>query len=389
MLRARRAEKNMKKIRVCLIIDEFFGGAGTFYGGYGFLARRLICKYIPNEDIEIDVILGKGRKKLFAEEYVEDGIRLYRLPRRKFMAKMFLKRKKYDVFLSIELTSDYVLRCSKNQRLIFWVQDPRPQYEWDEIKTVNLFPETSYYNQKIYDTAKLWYDEDKIRFITQAKYLKKLACDLYNLPQNVPMEYFPNPVDIDFDFDVNAYKKKNMIVFLGRVESVKRGWLFCEIAKKLPEYEFYMLGESFNDAEKNKSIIAQYKDIANLHFTGHVDGEVKNQYLKDAKILVNTSIHEALPISFLEAMSYGTLLVSNRNPDEYTSRFGIHVGQVLGDGFDKVDLYVDAIKKLMSDEIGFKKKSAEAVEFTRENHNVDKFIKNMRAIIYEEANRRK
>jgi hypothetical protein len=29
-----------------------------------------------------------------------------------------------------------------------------------------------------------------------------------------------------------------MIIFLGRIESVKRGWLFCEIAKKMPEYEF-------------------------------------------------------------------------------------------------------------------------------------------------------
>ncbi|WP_225315114.1 hypothetical protein [Neisseria zalophi] len=36
----------MQKIKVGLIIDEFFGGAETAYGGYGFLARRLIAKYI-------------------------------------------------------------------------------------------------------------------------------------------------------------------------------------------------------------------------------------------------------------------------------------------------------------------------------------------------------
>ena len=48
-----------KKIRVALLIDEFFGGAGTAYGGYGFLARKFIAKYIPDEDIEIDVLLGK------------------------------------------------------------------------------------------------------------------------------------------------------------------------------------------------------------------------------------------------------------------------------------------------------------------------------------------
>ena len=51
-----------KKIRVALLIDEFFGGAGTAYGGYGFLARKFIAKYIPDEDIEIDVLLGKREK---------------------------------------------------------------------------------------------------------------------------------------------------------------------------------------------------------------------------------------------------------------------------------------------------------------------------------------
>ena len=39
---------------------------------------------------------------------------------------------------------------------------------------------------------------------------------------------------------------------------------------------------------------------------------------------------------FLEALSYGTVLVSNRNPEDLTSKFGIHIGDVLGDGFDKV-----------------------------------------------------
>ncbi|EPP2225957.1 glycosyl transferase, partial [Acinetobacter baumannii] len=59
-----------RPIRVGLIIDEFFGGANTAFGGYGFLARNHIAKYIPNADIQIDVLLGKGSKKLFAEEYL-------------------------------------------------------------------------------------------------------------------------------------------------------------------------------------------------------------------------------------------------------------------------------------------------------------------------------
>ena len=64
----------MKKIKVGLIIDEFFGGAGTAYGGYGFLARRLIAKYIPNDLIQIDVLLGRSNKNRYFAEKIKAEI---------------------------------------------------------------------------------------------------------------------------------------------------------------------------------------------------------------------------------------------------------------------------------------------------------------------------
>ena len=130
---------------------------------------------------------------------------------------------------------------------------------------------------------------------------------------------------------------------------------------------------------------ADYYTIPNLHFAGHVEGLEKERYLKEAKILVNTSIHEALPISFLEALSYGTLLVSNRNPEDLTSKFGIHVGDVLGDGFDKVDLYVDAINYLLSNDLEREKTSIEAIEYIKNIHNVPKFINDLRTVIMDES----
>lgn len=70
-----------KKIKVGLIVDEFFGGAGTAFGGYGFLARRYIARYIPNEDIQIDVLLGRGKKYFSAQHFREDDVDLYKLPK--------------------------------------------------------------------------------------------------------------------------------------------------------------------------------------------------------------------------------------------------------------------------------------------------------------------
>lgn len=373
-------------VKVGLIIDEFFGGAGTAYGGYGFLAREYIAKYIPNEDIQVDVLLGKGSRKLFVEEFEVDNIMAYRLPRRKWFAKRWLKKKNYDIYLSVELTDNYVLinEPNKNKKLILWIQDPRPHYEWDEINTVKLFPEYNYYNQSIYDLVHDWYTENRIKFISQGYFLNQKAIDLYNLDQNVNIEYMPNPIQIDHKFNIENFEKKNMIIFLGRIESVKRGWLFCEIAKKMPNIDFYVLGKTHREESKNSEIMSDYYSIPNLSFVGHVEGEEKIKYLKEAKILVNTSIHEALPISFLEALSYGTLLVSNRNPEDLTSKFGIHVGDVLGDGFDKIDLYVNAIHQLLNDEENRKKVSSEAISYIKNTHDVDKIVPKLRNAIIEQ-----
>ena len=376
----------MKKIRVGLIIDEFFGAADTAYGGYGFLARRYISKYLSNENIQVDVLLGKGNKKYVSQNYEVDNVKVYRLPKRRWFARQWLKRKNYDLYLSIELTGSYVLENepSKNKKLILWIQDPRPMYEWEEIQTVKMFPEKCYYSQSIYDLVHAWHSQNRVRFISQGYFLNQKAKDLYLLENNTPIDYVPNPMKIDTNFNLENYNKKNIIIFLGRVESVKRGWLFCEIAKILPQYEFYILGQTFREQEKNTQIMKEYSTIKNLNFVGHVDGKEKDQFLKDAKVLVNTSIHEALPISFLEALSYGTLLVSNRNPENLTSRFGIYVGDVLGDGFDKVNLYSEAIIEIIGNDKRFDPIRIEAIEYISKNHSIDKFIITMTDIINEE-----
>jgi hypothetical protein len=377
------------KIKVALIVDEYFGAVDTAFGGYGFLARRYIAKYLPNSEIEIEVLIGKGKYNFKSENYIVDGIKVYKLPRRKWFASRWLSKKDYTLYLSIELTYSYILECEKNinKKLVLWIQDPRPQYEWDEINTVKLFPEPSYYNQKIYDLVNQWYKNGRVKFISQGYFLNEKAIDLYNLDKDIQIEYLPNPIDIDPNFVYDSRVKENIIIFLGRIESVKRGWLFCEIAKQLPKYQFYVLGKTFRDDGKNSEIMNKYMDVPNLHFVGHVDGEEKIAFLKRAKILINTSIHEALPISFLEALSYGTVLVSNRNPENLTGKFGIHVGDVLGDGFDKVELYSNAVRQLMLNDSLRNELAVQAIEYVKKIHNVEDFVNNTRSIISQEVDR--
>ena len=388
-----------KKIKVALLIDEFFGGANTGYGGYGFLARRGICQYVPDDDIQIDVVLAKNRlrsgtffqrvKGLFVSVATKvDKVMVYRVPRLDFFCRRWLKKQKYDMYYSIELTNASY-RILKNEpdhskKLIFSIQDPRPQYEWDEIDTVTLVKEPNYYEQKTYDYVHDLAMRGRIPiWNTQLHCLVEKAKDLYYLPKMPEYIYLPNPVPIDYSFDFDSYKKKNIVIYLGRLEDVKRGWLFCEAAKKCPEYEFHVLGK-VNDGKVGKQdIFGKYKDVKNLYLEGHVDGEKKAQFLKDAKVIMVSSIHEAVQTAQLEAMAYGAVPVSNLDPDNITSEHGIWIGDVHGDGFESVDKFADAIKKIMEDDELRVKLAKKSMKYIRKDRDYKHWAEEVRREIKE------
>ncbi|MDR3058228.1 MAG: glycosyltransferase family 4 protein, partial [Prevotella sp.] len=378
------------KIKAALLIDEFFGGADTAYGGYGFLARKFIARYIPDKTIHLDVLLGKGNGNFFAEKTRVDNVDLYRLPKRGMTSRWWLIKQNYDIYISIELTDDWVLQQETNPetKLILWIQDPRPESVWKNIiETMDSIKDPCFYQQHIYDTVNKWANDNRIKFISQGYSLNPLAIELYNLPKDTPIQYLPNPVDIDFDFQFDLSKKKKQIIFLGRLEAQKRAWLFCEIAKRMPEYEFYVLGQFFRYQDDNKRMLATYMngDIKNLHFVGHVDGEAKKKIIRESRILLSTAIWEGIPISWLEALSYGTLIVSDLKRENLIEIFGTFVGEIPGDGFDGVDKFIPAIHEMMENDTIYAKKAQSAIEYIRELHDIPRFVKDLRDVIIKQT----
>lgn len=386
----------MKKVKVGLLVEEFYDKDLGGFGGYGILAREYIAKYIPNSEIEIEVIIGSNSKKEI-KTIKRDGIKIHYLPKN-WSSKMdidfiylnlvqkFFKEQKFDVYLSIEMSriAYEVMRREKDKKLILWVQDPRPDYDWEEIKSVPMSNEydsyINYYSKwegRIQNLLKKLNEEKRLVLISQGEYLKKKATDLYKLPEETEIEYFPNPVVINDNF--NIVDKKDNILFLGRLTPVKRPWIYFELAKKFPENIFYVCGQG---TEIDK-IIEKYKDVKNLKFMGHVSGEEKDRLLRECKVLVNTSIHEAIPVSFLEAISYGQKLLSCQNPDDITKNNGYFTGTILGEGLDQIEEFQKGLKFCLEN---YKESEiVESIEKIKNNHNLDKFINNMRELLKKEG----
>lgn len=67
----------------------------------------------------------------------------------------------------------------------------------------------------------------------------------------------------------------------------------------MPEYEFYMIGQSVREKEKNESIISEYYDIPNLHFTGHLEGKKSLNILKKQSLSSIRLFMKLFPLHFL------------------------------------------------------------------------------------------
>ena len=85
------------------------------------------------------------------------------------------------------------------------------------------------------------------------------------------------------------------LFFLARLDPYKRPWLFAELARHFPEVEFLFLGKAHHRGE---GAWEPNELPDNVKLMGHISGEQKTRILSSAWVLVNTSIHEGLAVSF-------------------------------------------------------------------------------------------
>lgn len=99
-----------------------------------------------------------------------------------------------------------------------------------------------------------------------------------------------------------AEKKKQMVITVGRVseENLKRKGigLFMEVARYFPDVPFVVIGSKDNGVERSIG-----KTIPkNVILTGYVSEEDLENYLNQAKVYVQASLHEGFGCSVAEAM---------------------------------------------------------------------------------------
>ena len=103
-----------------------------------------------------------------------------------------------------------------------------------------------------------------------------------------------------------AQKKPKSVAWVGRLHPGKRAHCIPEIARRLPDYSFTMIGDGETDT---------YKEIIedlppNLKIKIELSEEEVAEVLSTSQYFLFTSISEAMPLTILEAMACGCCIVS-------------------------------------------------------------------------------
>jgi glycosyltransferase involved in cell wall biosynthesis len=118
-----------------------------------------------------------------------------------------------------------------------------------------------------------------------------------------------------------ARSKDIDVLWVGNYRHVKRPDILLELARRLPDYRFVMVGGSVPHGEAYfERIAAEAKALPNVVMTGAVPYDAVGEWFERARIHVNTSDSEGFPNTFLQAWIRRVPVVSFFDPDGLIER---------------------------------------------------------------------
>jgi glycosyltransferase involved in cell wall biosynthesis len=320
-------------------------------------------------------------------EYRSHGVRL--LPMRPSGRAYWrdVKNEQIDVMLCIDYRPNYdgLLYGLRRKPVIVWMRDPRTREDASRLMTIRIpgqedvIPQTA--NSFIPSLRKIttfsaWLKRPFL-FATTSRYLAHKVEDAYGVkPPKVSI--LPNIIDLD-PGEITKSEKPS-VVFLARLDPYKRPWVVVELARNFPNVDFFLCGKS----QVSGVGAWEARDLPeNVHLMGHADEEQKGRLLSAAWVLINTSMHEGLAVSFQEALRCETPVLSSVDPQGVVSAYGIYAGYWEGTGLEGLPRFRAGLRRLLDDSDLRSRLGREGREWVQKTHTPELFYSAFRALCVE------
>ncbi len=164
------------------------------------------------------------------------------------------------------------------------------------------------------------------------KMAAKYADEIIVLSENVK-KYFKDTYNRDTIFIPNGVNKPNIVKadIITKKYNLKKDDYFLFLGRIVPEKGIHYLIDAYNKIHTNKKLVIaggasdtdeyylqlkeKVKDSKNIIFTGFVQGKELEELYSNAYVYILPSDLEGMPLSLLEAMSYGNCCLTSDIPE--------------------------------------------------------------------------
>jgi glycosyltransferase involved in cell wall biosynthesis len=156
-----------------------------------------------------------------------------------------------------------------------------------------------------------------------------------------------------------------------RERDYKRPELFLELARRLPQRRFVMIGGAGGEGSNSacfERIRNEAAAIPNVEFTGFLPLARAEPYFDRARVLVNTSLHEGVPNTFLQAWARGVPTVA------FVDTGARLRGEPLYRVVERVEEAAAEIERLFTDEGHWRRASVRCREYFSNTHSTSKVL---------------
>jgi glycosyltransferase involved in cell wall biosynthesis len=154
-------------------------------------------------------------------------------------------------------------------------------------------------------------------------------------------------------------------LWVGRFHWMKRAELLVELARRVPEARFALIGGGAGDGSYGRAIKEALRGTPNVRRIDFVPPGEMDAHYRNAFALVNTSSVEGFPNTFLHAWAHGVpVLTLEIDPDDTIARN--RIGVVGG----TIDGLAAAARRLLADPRARDEMSRRAVVYVKEHHDI-------------------
>ncbi|MCX6113032.1 MAG: glycosyltransferase family 4 protein [Proteobacteria bacterium] len=253
-----------------------------------------------------------------------------------------------------------------NKKIILWIHTPILDYK---------FPFSLFYKLNNFLTRNVVYNSDKIYAVSNMT--GEVISKYFKINKNFEVLY--SPTKLDEIRKVKEIKRKIFtVLFVGRFVSKKGVILLPEIAKRLQKEKINLI--AIGDGPEFQKVKMESINISNLQLLGKIVDRIKLiRYYKSSHLFLIPSKHgEAFPLVIGDALACGLPIVSTKG-GTYIEIFDKDVGY-LCDTYSP-DEIAEKIIKIKNDKEKYKFFSKNAINFAKENLDLNKNIIRLKLLI--------